>query len=182
MNTMAIPEASPPLVTRAAPLSDAPDSYTGNLVKMPVRLREDPPAVPDVAVMTTLLDPRIKERALVTEMSRKIAQGALEVLSGARSVQQLSRWLDAKCLDSLTTRARLHAQALQAENRKMSQRANNVHALHHQPIVHSVHSCAVAPGIYETSLVVADAAHFRAIAMRFEETEGIWKVTALQIG
>lgn len=182
MNTMAVPEVSPPLVIRAAPLSDTPDSHAGNLVKMPVRLREDPPAVPDVAVATILLDPRVNERALVTEMSRKIAQGALEVLSGARSVQQLSRWLDTKCLDALTTRARLHAEALQAKNRKLSQTANNVHTLHHQPMVHSVHSCAVAPGIYEMSLVVADAAHFRAVAMRFEETEGMWKVTALQIG
>ncbi|WP_113718740.1 Rv3235 family protein [Arthrobacter dokdonensis] len=132
----------------------------------------------------TVLDPRAPERALVAEMSRRIAQAALEVLSGVRSVQQLSRWLDTRCFSALTTRARLHAAACQAESRHRSETGHggNVSVLHHQPIVHSTHCSAIAPGIYETSVVVADKARFRAIAMRFEETRGTWKVTALQIG
>ncbi|RAN79283.1 hypothetical protein B5P43_15320 [Bacillus sp. SRB_336] len=132
----------------------------------------------------TVLDPRAPERALVAEMSRRIAQAALEVLSGVRSVQQLSRWLDTRCFSALTTRARLHAAACQAESRHRSQAGHGgtVSVLHHQPIVHSTHCSAIAPGIYETSVVVADKARFRAIAMRFEETRGTWKVTALQIG
>lgn len=132
----------------------------------------------------TVLDPRGPERALVAEMSRRIAQAALEVLSGVRSVQQLSRWLDTRCFSALTTRARLHAAACQAESRHRSETGHggNVSVLHHQPIVHSTHCSAIAPGIYETSVVVADKARFRAIAMRFEETRGTWKVTALQIG
>nr|WP_282099517.1 Rv3235 family protein [Arthrobacter sp. E3] len=130
------------------------------------------------------LDPEAAERAVVEAMSRKVAQAAVEVLSGVRSVQQLARWLDARCLSALTTRARLHAEAYRAQSRRQSQAPGsaNVHTLRHQPIVHSVHCSAVAPGIFETSVVVADKTRFRAIAMRFELNQGLWKVTALQIG
>lgn len=200
MNTMAIGEAAAPaarLVSRPAPagqnaaLDNAPGA-SGSVVKMAPR----PGHVPDHGGKmaprglkpgqggATALDPSAPEEALVAEMSRRIAQAALEVLSGVRSVQQLARWLDTRCLSALTTRARLHASACQAESRHRAQpgAAGNVHLLHHQPIVHSTHCSAVSPGIYETSVVVADKSRFRAIAMRFEETRGTWKVTALQIG
>ncbi|NVM97503.1 Rv3235 family protein [Arthrobacter sp. SDTb3-6] len=198
MNTMAIEEPTPTvpkLVTRPAPAAQGQDcgntqGMPGEVVKMTPRparaMGPGGTGTPRVASGsgTTVLDPGAPERALVAEMSRRIAQAALEVLSGVRSVQQLSRWLDARCFSALTTRARLHAAACQAENRRQSQPGGNgnVSLLHHQPLVHSTHCCAVAPGIYESSVVVADKSRFRAIAMRFEETHGTWKVTALQIG
>jgi hypothetical protein len=198
MDTMAIDETAPTaprLVVRPAPslrgpAGDGADGTQGSVVKMTPRQGTPPDgqAGPQGALPAqggaTVLDPAAPERALVAEMSRRIAQGALEVLSGVRSVQQLSRWLDTRCFSALTTRARLHAAACQAESRHASQPglAGNVSLLHHQPIVHSTHCSAIAPGVYETSVVVADKSRFRAIAMRFEETHGAWKVTALQIG
>lgn len=200
MNTMAIEETGATvtkLVARPAPAeqSAARDDASGGpgaVVKMTRRPARAPvqggEAVPQQGTTAqggaTVLDPSAPERALVAEMSRRIAQAALEVLSGARSVQQLSRWLDTRCFSALTTRARLHAAACQAESRHLGPTgaAANVLLLHHQPIVHSTHCSAVGPGIYETSVVIADKSRFRAIAMRFEETRGTWKVTALQIG
>lgn len=138
----------------------------------------------DVGSSVEALDPESAERAVVGAMSCKVAQAAVEVLSGVRSVQQLARWLDARCLSALTTRARLHAEAYKAQSRRPSQApdASKVLTLRHQPIVHSVHCSAVSPGIFETSVVLADKTRFRAIAMRFELNAGLWKVTALQIG
>lgn len=160
----------------------------GEVIKLPGR-QERPrraPAVPDSDSSGALgiLDPGGAERAVVASMSCKVAQAALEVLSGVRSVQQLARWLDALCLNALATRARLHADAQKAECRRQSHVPNpeNVHTLHHQPQVHSVHCSAVSPGIFETTVVIADKTRFRAIAMRFELLGGLWKVTALQIG
>ncbi|MDJ0316500.1 Rv3235 family protein [Arthrobacter antibioticus] len=158
----------------------------GEVIKLPgreERLRRAR-AVPDSDTSGALgiLDPGGAERAVVASMSCKVAQAALEVLSGARSVQQLARWLDALCLNALATRARLHAEAQKAECRRQSHAPENVHMLHHQPQVHSVHCSAVSPGIFETTVVIADKTHFRAIAMRFELLGGLWKVTALQIG
>lgn len=130
------------------------------------------------------LDPGAADLEIVELMSSKVAQAVLEVITGARSIQQLVRWLDTRCLSALTTRARLHAEAYKAEQRRQSHEsaAENVRTLHHQPMVHSVHCSNVAPGVYETSVVMADATRFRAVAMRFEVNRGLWKVTALNIG
>jgi hypothetical protein len=195
MNTMALPESAPTLVRLVArpapeirPALESDQGTAGTVIKMP--RRPVPDAAPDSGSdndhgpSTLALDPLANERALVAEMSRKISQASLEVLCGARSVQQLARWLDTMCFNALTTRARLYAQACQAENRHSSCGAadGNVSTLHHQPIVHSVHVSPVTPGVYETSVVIADKTRFRAIAMRFEEIQGTWKVTALRIG
>ncbi|WP_104109318.1 Rv3235 family protein [Arthrobacter sp. N199823] len=130
------------------------------------------------------LDPEQAERAVVSNMSCKVAQSALEILNGVRSVQQLARWLDARCLSALTTRARLHARACRAQARRRSSEGQieNVHLLYRQPRVHSVHCFAVTPGVFETAVIVADKTRFRAIAMRLELSKGMWKVTALRIG
>ncbi|AIY01295.1 hypothetical protein ART_1696 [Arthrobacter sp. PAMC 25486] len=130
------------------------------------------------------LDPGAVDQEIVELMSSRVAQAVLEVITGARSIQQLVRWLDTRCLSALTTRARLHAEAYKAASRRQSHDgdAENVSTLHHQPMVHSVHCSNVAPGIYETSVVMADATRFRAVAMRFEVNRGLWKVTALNIG
>ena len=128
------------------------------------------------------LDPSAADREVVEMMASKVARAVLEALCGARSVQQLARWLDGRCLAALTTRARLYAEACRAELRHSSPETGNVVTLHHQPRVHSIHCCAVAPGIYEASVVMADANRFRALAMRLELHTGLWKVTALNVG
>lgn len=202
MNTLAISPTAltlTPLPARPAPITQrAASSPHGNnsgthagsgptVVKMRQREAKKLPGLqqennsPGVQVA---IDPLSTDKTLVTEMTRMIALASLEVLSGVRSVQQLSRWLDSKCLGALTTRARLHASACQNESRhpSHSEESTNVRTLRRQPVVHSIHISAVAPGIYETSVVIADKTRFRAIAMRFEESAGVWKVTALQIG
>ncbi len=192
MRTAAIPQTGAPtrlVVTHIRPvnpINSAPGG--GTVLPLPSqRERMNPPhqrAIAPGVNSVEPLDPEAAERAVVVAMSRKVAQAAVEVLSGVRSVQQLARWLDARCLNALTTRARLHAEAYRAQSRRQSQAPGsaNVHTLRHQPIVHSVHCSAVAPGIFETSVVVADKTRFRAIAMRFELNQGLWKVTALEIG
>lgn len=179
-----------PIRSRPAPLSGLASDGV-RVVKMPQRI--SPPAMdavpePEAATVPSppahVLDPMKTERALVAEMAKKIGQASLEVLNGARSIQQLARWLDPKSYEALTVRARLQAAADREMERhpRHGEVASNVHALHRQPMVHSVHCSPVVPGVYETSLVVADMTRVRAIAMRFEVSQGTWKVTALQIG
>ena len=192
MRTAAIPQTVAPtrlVVTHiqpVKPVNSAPGG--GTVVPLPSQRKRVNPVDQQVTATSVNsvepLDPEAAERAVVGAMSHKVAQAAVEVLSGVRSVQQLARWLDARCLSALSTRARLHAEAYRAQSRRQSQAPGsaNVHTLRHQPIVHSVHCSAVAPGVFETSVVVADKTRFRAIAMRFELNQGLWKVTALQIG
>lgn len=108
-------------------------------------------------------------------LARSIAQAAVEVLAGTRPAQQLSRSLDPRCLTALQHRAaltRAHAARAQAGRSR----------LHRNPLVRSVRVCAVKEGVYEASLVVSEELRSRAVAMRLEGGNGVWKVTALEIG
>lgn len=188
MSTVAMSETAGPtlLVVRPVPQPGTDGNDAGNVIKMPRRLEPSQQPVPQRPAGTASignLKPEAAERAIVGSMSCKIAPAVLEVLSGVRSVQQLSRWLDTMCMSALTTRARLHAEACKAAGRRRSHDVGgNVQPLYHQPLVHSVHCSPVSPGIFETSVVIADKTRFRAMAMRFELQQGLWKVTALKIG
>lgn len=162
-----------------------PRKRTGNSAGTPGKAgRPGKTGTADNTGTVASLDPEAAERAVVSNMSCKVAQSALEIINGVRSVQQLARWLDVRCLSALTTRARLYAQACREQDRHRSREGHpdNVRLLHRQPRVHSVHCFAVEPGIFETAVVVADRTRFRAIAMRLELSKGMWKVTALRIG
>ncbi|MCZ2402782.1 hypothetical protein IV498_06170 [Paenarthrobacter sp. Z7-10] len=100
----------------------------------------------------------------------------MEVLAGIRPVQQLARWLDPRSFDALQVRAALTRAAQAATSQ------GNVRQLHRNPLVRSVHCCPVAPGVYESSLVVSEHSRARAVAMRLEKAGGVWKVTVLVIG
>ncbi len=200
MSTPATSEGTAPTMLVVRPVT--PPDFGGDAGSNVVRLRppglhvrqtgagraDQPPATPPrtrakrSAGKVAALDPSSADRKVVEMMASKVARAVLEALCGARSVQQLARWLDGRCIAALTTRARLYAEACRAELRRSSPDTGTVVALHHQPRVHSIHCCAVAPGIYEASVVMADADRFRALAMRLELHAGLWKVTALNVG
>lgn len=108
-------------------------------------------------------------------VARSIAQAAVEVLAGSRPIQQLSRWLSPRCFTALQHRATL-TRAHAARNKLHGLR------LHRNPQVRSVRACAVSLDICEASLVVAEELRSRAVAMRLERTNRVWRVTALEIG
>lgn len=200
ISAAAAPGAPALILVKPVIASDSESSADGVLVKLPPRLGPDPDplagrrggtgasTVPSgqgkVEVAAVALDVQIPEQEVVSLLASKVAQAALEVISGIRPVQQLARWLDTRSLNALTTRARLHSEACKAHLRRQSHdgATDNVYTLHHQPIVHSVHCSNVSPGVYESAIVMADKTRFRAVAMRFERERGLWKVTALTMG
>ncbi|WP_250545804.1 Rv3235 family protein [Paenarthrobacter sp. DKR-5] len=115
---------------------------------------------------------RTEEHREACLLARKMALAAVEVLAGVRQPQQLARWMDARSYEALRLRAALTAQ----------RPASAAGALHRNPAIRSVHACAVRPGAYELSLVVAEERRVRAVAMRLEQDGGAWKVAALEIG
>ncbi len=138
------------------------------------------PAVTTDKFQHDLDQSRAAEAALVQAMTAKIGQAAVEVLAGSRPAQQLARWLDPRSFEALQIRAQL-TRSVQ-RNLEQSGGHSNVHQLHRNPSVRSVHCCAVRPGVYESSLVITEQQHVRALAMRMEERNGVWKVTAMEIG
>ncbi|MEJ1113870.1 Rv3235 family protein [Paenarthrobacter sp. CCNWLY172] len=107
-------------------------------------------------------------------VARSIAQAALEVLAGTRAVSQLSRSLDPDCYVALQHRAAL--------TRKHAARVRGNLQPHRSPMVRSVRACSISEDICEASIVVAEELRCRAVAMRLERLDGVWRVTALEIG
>ncbi|MGP0222794.1 MULTISPECIES: Rv3235 family protein [unclassified Paenarthrobacter] len=107
-------------------------------------------------------------------VARSIAQAAVEVLAGTRPIQQLARSMNAECFLSLQQRAALTREHM-ARNRTSCQ-------IHQSPMVRSVRVCSISETIHEAAVVVSEEQRSRAIAMRLEHQEGMWQVTALEIG
>lgn len=140
----------------------------------PARRTAPPAPVPaDQIIVLTLPTP--DERAAVHRVAGNVARGALEVLAGSRQAQQLVSVLDPAIFRALLVRAELTKNAYQSN-------CTNIDKLHQSVRVNSVHSCWIAPGIYELSIVVAERLRCRALALRIEKQGGNWKVTALLIG
>lgn len=141
-------------------------------------LRPAAPGTGGNATVTVLPRPsaNIEELTLVRVMAGRICQAAMEVLAGTRPIAQLARWLDQDSFDALLVRSTLVRAA------QKNSAGSALRTLHHSATVRSIHCCPVAAGVYEASLVVAEAQRSRAVALRLVQTRGVWKVTALEIG
>lgn len=102
-------------------------------------------------------------------------QAALEVLSGTRPVNQLARRLDPRCLNALQQRA-----ALIRRSRPGS--SQSAPLLHRNPAVQSIRACEITSDVYEATAVVVDEMRARAVAVRLERSNRVWRVTVLEIG
>lgn len=115
----------------------------------------------------------------IAGIARSVAQGALEVLTGSRPLQQMARWLDPENYERLQLRANLVRciGSAPAAGRAAPPVIANRHI-----VVRSARVCPVTPGVYEASVVAFDQKRVRAVALRIEQRRGTWRVTALEIG
>jgi hypothetical protein len=116
-----------------------------------------------------------RERAELESWSRRYAQAVVEIVSGDRPASQLVRWHTKVIHGELARRAAIVAraglhQAGQGRGRRPVVR----------PQVVSARTCFVAPGIAEVSIHVRHGERSRALAARFERTDGRWLATALE--
>lgn len=130
---------------------------------------------PDHATESRRALQTVDENREICAIARGTVQAAIEVLAGTRPIQQLSRRLDQRCLASLQHRAAL-------TRRLAAGPSPTAGRLHRNPAVRSVRACEVAAGIYEASAVVVDELRVRAVAVRLERSNQVWRITALEIG
>ncbi|MFF1382691.1 Rv3235 family protein [Arthrobacter sp. NPDC058288] len=156
---VAVPEAGAP----------APRQYPAGTAATPR------PGNPGDAARNGRLLQTATENREVCAITRGTVQAAIEVLAGTRPIQQLSRRLDQRCLASLQHRAAL-------TRRLAAGPSPTAGRLHRNPAVRSVRACEVASGIYEASAVVVDELRVRAVAVRLERSNQVWRITALEIG
>ncbi len=115
----------------------------------------------------------------ISGIARSVAQGALEVLTGSRPLQQMARWLDPENYERLQLRANLVRCIAGSPG---TDRGTSAPCTRRQVVVRSARVCPVGPGVYEASVVAYDQKRVRAVALRIERRRGTWRVTALEIG
>ncbi|GAA0958727.1 Rv3235 family protein [Frigoribacterium faeni] len=106
------------------------------------------------------------------EAVEALARSVLEVLAGARDLEQLSRWVTADVYALLQRRVRLSARA---------RMAHGIRA--YRPILRlgPVRVTEPSPGTVEAVVVVHGRGRSRAVAVRLETTRGRWRACALHV-
>jgi hypothetical protein len=133
-------------------------------IETPLTVAPAPPPSPPSPVL-----PRVPPEH--REWAATFVHASTEVALGLRSPAQLVRWTTMDVHATLQRRGSLAARARAAGVYKAG-----------KPHVRSLRICSVRPGVYEICAVVGDLDRVRAVALRMEDLDGRWRVTALEIG
>lgn len=121
---------------------------------------------------TTPVDPDPGTRTDPDETARALALCVVEILSGAREVDSIARWVSEDVHRHLLRRA-----AITARNRSALRRALSRPALRAGGVV----SCSPAQDVVEATVVVHGRSHARAVAIRLEVRNARWRATAVGV-
>ncbi|AYF99404.1 3-hydroxyacyl-CoA dehydrogenase [Protaetiibacter intestinalis] len=107
-------------------------------------------------------------RPLLENLTRCV----IEILAGARELEQIARWVDDDVYKSLLKRAVYSAQARQATGRPAR-----------RPVftIGSLTLCEPRDGVVEAVVVVRTRARARAVAIRLEGLDRRWRATAIHV-
>ncbi|WP_439691946.1 Rv3235 family protein [Curtobacterium sp. SP.BCo] len=108
----------------------------------------------------------------VEDTARALGLCVAEILTGARDVDSIARWITDDVQRHLQQRA-----AVAARSRRLGRRSRARALLR----VGSVLVCRPADGVAEATVVVHTRSHARAVAMRLEERQGRWRATAVGV-
>ncbi|KQO62440.1 3-hydroxyacyl-CoA dehydrogenase [Curtobacterium sp. Leaf261] len=113
---------------------------------------------------TDLPDPR--------QVAKDLARCVVEVLAGARELDQIGRWLSDEVHRNLQARVSIAARARAVQRRAAT-----------RPVfrIGSVLVSEPASGIAEATVIVHAKARTRAVAIRLEGLDGRWRATAISV-
>jgi len=107
-------------------------------------------------------------RPLLENLTRCV----IEIIAGARDLEQIARWLDDAVYKTLLKRVVLSAQARQVTGRAPSRPTFTIG---------SVVVCEPRDGVVEAVVVVRGRARARAVAIRLEGLDRRWRATAVHV-
>lgn len=96
----------------------------------------------------------------------------IEILAGARDLEQISRWVTDDVYRHLLKRVVLSSRARQATGRAVSRPAFSIG---------STMSCEPRDGVIEAVVIVRGRARTRAVALRLEGLDSRWRATAINV-
>ena len=101
-----------------------------------------------------------------------LARAVVEVLAGARELEQIARWVSDDVYRHLLKRVVLSARARQARNERPSRPTI---------AISSTLVCYPRDGVCEATVIVRGRARARAIAIRLEGLDRRWRATAIHV-
>ena len=107
-------------------------------------------------------------RPLLENLTRCV----IEIIAGARDLEQIARWLSDEVYGSLLKRVVLSAQARRTRNTPATRPVFTISALT---------LCEPRDGVVEAVVVVRGRARARAVAIRLEGLDRRWRATALHV-
>jgi len=145
-------------------MSDTAALDIGAIRSVPLRRTDDELFGRQPSGTDELPDPR----PLLENLTRCV----IEIIAGARDLEQIARWLDDSVYKTLLKRVVLSAQARQATGRNPS-----------RPIftIGSVTTCEPRDGVIEAAVVVRGRARARVVAIRLEGMDRRWRATAVHV-
>jgi hypothetical protein len=107
-------------------------------------------------------------RPLLENLTRCV----LEILAGARELEQIARWVTDEVYRNLLKRVVISARARRATGRAV-----------HRPTISigSTSICEPADGVVEAVVIVNSRTRSRAVAVRLEGLDGRWRATAIHV-
>jgi hypothetical protein len=96
----------------------------------------------------------------------------IEILAGARELEQISRWVSDDVYRHLLKRVVLSARARQARGQKASRPSFSIG---------STSLCEPRDGVVEAVVIVRGRARTRAVALRLEGLDNRWRATAINV-
>ena len=171
-----VPSAQVPLAS--VPLARVPLASVQGTLALDLDARRDPPAArprgaPEAGAGADVVPIDLHRRREVEQWAWRYAQAAVEIVGGDRPVSQLLRWSTRTVYDDLARRALLVARA--GGHGPGQGRVQPV-----RPVVVSVRSCFVHPGVAEVGVHLRYGGRSRALAIRFEQLDGRWQCSALE--
>lgn len=162
-------------VLPTAPFASAPIASVQGTLALDLQPRQEPPTArasrPAGGADVVPIESRLRHE--IETWSCRFTQAAVEIVGGDRPPTQLVRWTAPAVYADLTRRAQLVARA--GGHQPGRARVQPV-----RPRVVGVRTCFVDAGIVEAGLHVRYGGRSRAVAARFERTQGRWLCTALE--
>jgi hypothetical protein len=107
-----------------------------------------------------------------TPLIENLTRCVVEILAGARDLEQISRWVTDDVYRHLLKRVVLSARARQATGRPVTRPAFSIG---------STTQCAPRDGVVEAVVIVRGRARTRAVALRLEGLDQRWRATAINV-
>jgi len=107
-----------------------------------------------------------------TPLIENLTRCVIEILAGARDLEQISRWVTDDVYRHLLKRTVLSARARNAKGRAPSRPAF---------ALGPAHRCEPRDGVVEAVVIVRGRARARAVALRLEGLDARWRATAINV-